>query len=297
MLVVVLLLVSIANAAIKPYVDVPYEEIVSKRFTLASAAPIYNWGQLPFDDVTQVLLGSISSTLSGTFVLSSSSIVFISTSDFSMYAVDLAGITLTSGSRIAVRPDTQALAIVATPGGLYQVSCSLSGSTYSCDVDDSAVESFGVVNDAIVASASGTSLVAYVAAMTGGFRFVTGSTPMLMQSEPPTSVAFFAPKSLVAFGSNSSLTTYINTTLIRRDWATNLETASGGVYDAPITSLAFDSYGWLFIGTQACVDILFPNSTVNHLSRFQGLPYNVTTSVSIEYGTRLKPYLLYFSIS
>ena len=43
-------------AAYTPYVDVPYEEIVSQRFTLQSATPIFNWGQLPFDSVTQVLL-------------------------------------------------------------------------------------------------------------------------------------------------------------------------------------------------------------------------------------------------
>ena len=69
-----------------------------------------------------------------------------------------------------------------------------------------------------------------------------------------------------------------------------INAVAGGVYDAPITSLAFDRLGWLFVGTMSCVDILFPNSTVNHLTRFQGLPYNETTSVSIEYNTRL--YLL-----
>ena len=41
-------------AAYTPYVDVPYEEIVSQRFTLQSAMPIFNWGQLPFDSVAQV---------------------------------------------------------------------------------------------------------------------------------------------------------------------------------------------------------------------------------------------------
>ena len=70
------------------------------------------------------------------------------------------------------------------------------------------------------------------------------------------------------------------------DWATDISTGSGGVYDGPITSLAFDNLGWLFVGTTACVNILFPNATVNHLSRFQGLPYNETTSVAIEYNTR-----------
>ncbi len=53
-----------------------------------------------------------------------------------------------------------------------------------------------------------------------------------------------------------------------------------------MTSLAYDTFGWLFVGTVADVNILFPNNTVNHLSRFQGLPFNVTTSVSIEANTR-----------
>jgi hypothetical protein len=147
--------------------------------------------------------------------------------------------------------------------------------------------SLGTINDVTVAESTGNNVVAYVATTTGGYMFVSGKSLVLMQAEAPSSVAYFAPKGLLAFGSNTSLTTYINNTLARRDWATNLVTASGGVYDGPITSLAFDTYGWLFVGTTAAVNILFPNSTVNHLSRFQGLPYNVTTSVSIEYNTRM----------
>ena len=54
MLLALALLLGLARAAFTPYVDVPYEEIVSQRFTLSSAAPIFNWGQLPFDNVTQV---------------------------------------------------------------------------------------------------------------------------------------------------------------------------------------------------------------------------------------------------
>ena len=54
MLLALTLLLGLARAAFTPYVDVPYEEIVSQRFTLSSAAPIFNWGQLPFDNVTQV---------------------------------------------------------------------------------------------------------------------------------------------------------------------------------------------------------------------------------------------------
>jgi hypothetical protein len=51
-----------------------------------------------------------------------------------------------------------------------------------------------------------------------------------MQAEPPTAVAYFAPKGLLAFGSNQSLMLYINNTLLRRDWATDIVTGAGFIY-------------------------------------------------------------------
>ena len=273
--------------AVKPYVDVPYEEIVSQRFTLSTATPVYNWGQLPFDSVTQVLLGNITSDVGGAFVLSTSALIFIQTNaDFTEYDVVLQGINLVQGSQIAVDGVSGQLTAVATPTNVYEVQCTLTSNILNCNVLNSAPASFGTVNNVIAVSDDDV-LTIYVASNGGGFVYVAGKSLTLLQAEPPTAVAYFAPKNLLAFGGNESLTTYINNAPIRRDWATDIASGSGGVYDGPITSLAFDKYGWLFVGTTACVNILFPNSTVNHLSRFQGLPFNVTTSLSIEYNTRL----------
>lgn len=285
--VLVLLLASMHAGAFEPIVDVPYEEIVSQRYTLASATPIYNWGQLPFDDVVQVVAANLSSSISGAYVLSSQSIIFIETnSEFTMYSVSLGSIVLEPGCRIGVLQGSGLLAAVATPTTAYEVACTASNTSVSCAVISGESAAFGVVNDLIAVSGSGSSIVIYVASMSGGYMYLPGKSLLLLQAEAPTAVAYYAPKALLAFGSNESLMLYVNNTLTRRDWATDIVTGSGGVYDAPITSLVFDVYGWLFVGTQSCVDILFPNNTVNHLSRFQGLPFNQTTSVSIEYNTQ-----------
>ena len=287
MLLALSLLVA-STLAFSPYVDTPYEEIVSQRYTLSSATPIYNWGQLPFGEVTQVVMGSLSAGTLGSFVLSPTSAIFIQTNAaFTVYSVSLNGINLVAGSRLAVEQGTGLLTAVVTPTNAYEVACSVSANALECSIVNSVASAFGSINGVVAVTVGGTSLEVFIASMSGGYLYQPGKALTLLQSEPPTAVAYFAPKNLAAFGSNSSLMTYVNATLIRRDWATDIVNGAGGVYDAPITSLAFDSFGWLFVGTAACVDILFPNGTVNHLSRFQGLPYNQTTSVSIEYNTRL----------
>ena len=231
-----------------------------------------------------MLSGSLSPAVAGAFVLAPTALIFIETNaDFTQYSVVLNGVALAPGSRIAVDPTTGQLAAVATPTAIAAVTCSAAGSIVSCSVVSSAAGAFGVVSDLAVAR---TSVVAvYAATAAGGFVSSKGAL-QLLQAEPPAAVAYYAPKAMLAFGSNESLMLYVNNTLVRRDWTTDISTGSGGVYDGPITSLAFDNLGWLFVGTTACVNILFPNATVNHLSRFQGLPYNETTSVAIEYNTR-----------
>ena len=235
----------------------------------------------------QVVSGSLSASVAGAFVMSSEALIFIETnSDFTMYPVTLPGITLQPGSRLAVDVSSGLLTLVATPTAVFEVECSVGDGSVTCSTVNSAAGAFGNVTDMAVVSNGGLSVAGYLATVAGGFMYQPGKALVLLQAEPPTAVAYFAAKSLLAFGSNESLMLYVNNTLTRRDWATDIVTGSGGVYDGPITSLAFDTYGWLFVGTTACVNILFPNNTVNHLSRFQGLPYNVTTSVSIEYNTR-----------
>ena len=84
--------------AFTPATDVPYEELVPQRFVLASAAPIYNWGQLPFDDVAQVASGQLDGS-TGAFVLSSSSLLFIQyNANFTQTSVALDGISLEAWS-------------------------------------------------------------------------------------------------------------------------------------------------------------------------------------------------------
>ena len=263
-----------------PATDVPYEELVPQRFVLASAAPIYNWGQLPFDDVAQVASGQLDGNL-GAFVLSSSSLLFVQyNTNFTQTSVALDGISLDAGSRIATDPVSYALVAIATPDAFYFVSCSEA----LCSIVDVAGADFGAVTDMTVVP--GSSLTAYIASPAGGYMYEFGSGLQLLQAEPPTAVAYYPAGSMLAFGGSLNVYLYVNNTMVRRDWVTNVTTGTGGVYDGPVTSMAFDKYGWLFVGTTAAVNILFPNQTVNHLSRFQGLPYNETTSVSIEYNTQ-----------
>ena len=269
-----------AAPAFTPATDVPYEELVPQRFVLASAAPIYNWGQLPFDDVAQVASGQLDGS-TGAFVLSSSSLLFIQyNANFTQTSVALDGISLEAGSRIATDPVSLALVAIATPSAFYFVSCSEA----LCSIVDVAGADLGAVTD--MAVVPGSSLTAYIASPAGGFMYEFGAGLQLLQAEPPTAVAYYAAGSTVAFGGSLNVYLYVNNTMVRRDWVTNVTTGTGGVYDGPVTSMAFDAYGWLFVGTTAAVNILFPNQTVNHLSRFQGLPYNETTSVAIEHSTQ-----------
>ena len=233
-----------------------------------------------------MLSGSLSPAIAGAFVLAPTALLFVETNaDFTLYSVVLNGVALAPGSRIAVDPASGQLAAVATPTAISTVACSVAGTIVSCSVVSSAAGAFGAVADLAVADTGVLSV--YAATAAGGFVSSKGSL-LLLQAEPPVAVAYYAPKALLAFGSNESLMLYVNNTLLRRDWATDISTGSGGVYDGPITSLAFDNLGWLFVGTTACVNILFPNATVNHLSRFQGLPFNETTSVAVEYSTRAR---------
>ncbi len=282
-----------AAHAIMPYADTGYEELVSTRFYLSGAAPVYGWERLPFaDPPTQAAASNVTvqaggAPIAGFYVIGAGQAIFISGSNgqFVQHPVEFTGISLAGSVRIGVDRGTETLAIVATPSAVYHVQCEFTGSAVVCTTLFSIAADLQLVTDvAVVPESNG---VAYIACSTGGYLFEAPNKAIhLLQTEVPTAVAYFAPRQLAAFGGNESVTTYIKNVLVRRDWVTDVVNGYGGVYDGPVTSLAFDELGWLFVGNVADVNILFPNSTVNHLSRFQGLPYNVTTSVSVERNTR-----------
>lgn len=277
----------------KPYVDAGYEELISTRFYLDSAAPVYGWERLPFATpptraaaARVTIIGSVQE-LAGFYVIGGDQIIFISGSDasFLQHPVGLGSIPVDPSTCLGVDPATKHLTIVATSTSVYHINCSLSGASISCSIIDSLPVDFQFVNGiAVIPSGNGA---AYIASNTGGYLYEGLSNVVhLLQAEVPVAVAYYAPRQLLAFGGNESVTTYVNNVFVRRDWVTDVVNGAGGAYDGPVSSLAFDSLGWLFVGNSANVNILFPNMTVNHLSRFQGLPYNVTTSVSIEATTR-----------
>jgi hypothetical protein len=70
--------------------------------------------------------------------------------------------------------------------------------------------------------------------------------------------------------------------LLRWEWVSNVTSGDGGVYDGPITALAFDGSGYLYAGTACCVNVRAPGGAVSRVARPQGLPWGNVTALAVD---------------
>jgi hypothetical protein len=146
----------------------------------------------------------------------------------------------------------------------------------------------GSVNAVVVRPASAGHGDQCVIASSAGLLLYAPPSLIQLLPDPMTAVAYSPSSQLIASGNSLKLTLINQSNLVVRwDWVTNLDTQVGGVYDGPITSLAFDVSGNLYVGTTVCLNVLFTNGTVTRIDGVGGLPYNMTTSVSVESGTQV----------
>ena len=88
---------------------------------------------------------------------------------------------------------------------------------------------------------------------------------------------------LLALGNSTKLALYTPRGVLKRwEWVSNVTSGDGGVYDGPITALAFDGSGFLYAGTACCVNVRAPGGAVSRLARPQGLPWGNVTALAVD---------------
>ena len=103
---------------------------------------------------------------------------------------------------------------------------------------------------------------------------VASSVWSLQPPNPVAAIALSPSGDEVAVGTDQKL--YILDaaklgSVIRWEWVTQLSTASGGVVDAPITTMAYDACGSLWIGNAICVNVMFKDRSFIRISGLEVL--------------------------
>jgi len=132
------------------------------------------------------------------------------------------------------------------------------------------------------AAAGAWTLLAAGAAAVAAFDITAAGAATAAFSLPHGADAAAAGGGLLALGNATKLALYSpRGQLLRWEWVSNVTSGDGGVYDGPVTALAFDGGGSLFVGTACCVNVRAPGGAVARLARPQGLPYGNVTALAV----------------
>ncbi|EGD83339.1 hypothetical protein PTSG_03947 [Salpingoeca rosetta] len=256
--------------------DTPYRELVPQRFQYKSQTPIEGFNQLSFNAI-HAIDGCTVLDSQGWLLATELGLTWFTRSNVNKF-IPVQGESIDwASSRLLCAQDNHVFVLDATTAYLIAIDDTEHGSVqwkvphYLTSVNDVCYDGQRLW----IASGNGT---------------VTLSTKTQVLSiaddREATAVACKQGAKEAFSGGPASVQTFdADARLVRWDWVTNITSAAGGVYDGPVTSMALDDDGVLYVGTPVAINARQPaTATVSRFDYQQGLPMNNTQIVAVEAG-------------
>eukprot|EP00043_Microstomoeca_roanoka_P019783 m.229726 g.229726 ORF g.229726 m.229726 type:complete len:770 (-) comp17056_c4_seq1:240-2549(-) len=255
--------------------DAPYRELVPQRFLFQNEKPIEGFNQLTFNNIYAIdgcaVLGS-----SGWFLSTELGLTWFTFPNVNKAInVDIninwnaVHLECTAENQLFIVDDTQAVLISIDSAEQATVTWKVQhGLTNVQDIcfDGSSLW---------LASDNGTAIVS-----------TSTSQVAIADARAVTAVACLPGSSTVFSGGAATVQQFQNYAMVHWEWVTDLTTASGGVYDGPVSSMALDTNGTLYVATPVAINMRTSDGVVSRFDYQQGLPMNQTQIVVVESNTQ-----------